>query len=196
MNSAEQGVTQGCSLSPILFSVLINELLSEVEQAELNGGGKIGSPDDFVGVTESEGKLQELINVVLTLYKTFGKVVEFKKYLHGPGDAGLRLLFKFRSETHGLNEELGRHCGREGMKECLLCGDECESVSHVLWECPAYNICKSDFTANRIFLGKGFRISSLLIVRESLPLCWGRKTFHHSLSLLGVCFAYLGAKKS
>ena len=25
------------------------------------------------------------------------------------------------------------------MKECLLCDDECESVSHVLWECPAYS---------------------------------------------------------
>ena len=24
-------------------------------------------------------------------------------------DAGTRLLFKFRSGTHGLNEELGRH---------------------------------------------------------------------------------------
>ena len=33
--------------------------------------------------------------------------VEFKKYLHGVADAGSRLLFKFRSGTHGLNEELG-----------------------------------------------------------------------------------------
>ena len=32
--------------------------------------------------------------------------------------AGSRLLFKFRSGTHGLNEELGRHRGREGNKEC------------------------------------------------------------------------------
>ena len=37
---------------------------------------------------------------------------------------------------HGLNEELGRHRGREGRKECLLCDAECESVSHVLWDCP------------------------------------------------------------
>ena len=45
-------------------------------------------------------------------------------------------MFKFRSDTHGLNEELGRHRGRE---ECLLCDDECESLSHnMLWECPAY----------------------------------------------------------
>ena len=44
----------------------------------------------------------------------------------------------------------------------------------------------------RIFLGKGFRISSLLIVRESLSLRWavscGRKTFHHYLSLLRGMF--------
>ena len=33
---------------------------------------------------------------------------EFKKYLHGHSDEGARLLFKFRSGTHGLNEELGR----------------------------------------------------------------------------------------
>ena len=31
--SLEQGVAQGCSLSPILFSVLINDLLIEVEKA-------------------------------------------------------------------------------------------------------------------------------------------------------------------
>ena len=31
------------------------------------------------------------------------------------------------------------------MKECLLCDDECESVSHVLWECPAYSSLRSNF---------------------------------------------------
>ena len=35
MFSVEQGVAQGCSLSPILFSVVINDLLKDVEQAEL-----------------------------------------------------------------------------------------------------------------------------------------------------------------
>ena len=36
-----------------------------------------------------------------------------------------------------MNEELGRHRGREGKSECVLCGAECESVLHVLWECSA-----------------------------------------------------------
>ena len=83
--------------------------------------------------------------VKLTIYKTFGKNVEYKKYLHGISDAGTRLLFKFRSGTHGLNEELGRHRGREGRSQCTLCGDECESVAHVLWDCPAYSSIRISF---------------------------------------------------
>ena len=55
-------------------------------------------------------------------------------------------MFKFRSGTHGLNKELGRHRGREGRKkECLLWDDECESVSHVLWDCAVYNTLRNDF---------------------------------------------------
>ena len=59
---------------------------------------------------------EEAINtkVKLDIYKRFGKSVEFNKYLHGVCDAGSRVLFKFRSGTHGVNEELGRHRGREG----------------------------------------------------------------------------------
>ena len=99
-------------------------------------------------ISERESKrFEEGLNtkVKLTLYKTFGKAIEFKKYLHGVADAGSRLLFKFRSGTHGLNEELGRHRGRDGNKECVLCGNECESVSHVLWECSAYCNSRADF---------------------------------------------------
>ena len=53
--------------------------------------------------------------------------------MHGVGDA------VFRSGTYGSNEELGRHRGREGKSECGLCGAECESVVHVLWECSVYS---------------------------------------------------------
>ena len=97
------------------------------------------------GIDERESSnFEEGINskVKLSLYKTFGKVVEF---LCGVGDAGTRLLFKFRSGMHGLNEELGRHREREGRKEFLLCVAECESVSHVLLDCPAYASIRSAF---------------------------------------------------
>ena len=42
-------------------------------------------------------------------------------------DAGSRLLFKFRSGTHGLNEELGRHRGMKE-RECILCAHVVLSV--------------------------------------------------------------------
>ena len=48
-------------------------------------------------------------------------------------------------ERMGLNEELKRHRGREGKLECALCGAECESVVHVLWECSAYSSSRASF---------------------------------------------------
>ena len=79
------------------------------------------------------------------MYRRFGGKREFKKYLRGRSDEGARLLFKFRSGTHGLNEELGRHSDRDGRVECTLCGAECESVVHVLWECSSYSTCRDNF---------------------------------------------------
>ena len=67
----EASMAQGCSLSPILFSVFINDLLVEVQEAglglQLNSGSSIGGllfADDFVGITDSKEKLQKLIDVV------------------------------------------------------------------------------------------------------------------------------------
>ena len=53
--------------------------------------------------------------------------------------------FKFRSGTHDLNEELGRHRRRKGKTECSLCGNECVNVSHVFWECSAYSTTRASF---------------------------------------------------
>ena len=71
--NVEQGVAQGCSLSPILFSIFINDLLKEIEQTELgiqlSSGKKVGGmlfADDFVGVSDSKESLQKLIDVVYT----------------------------------------------------------------------------------------------------------------------------------
>ena len=47
-------------------------------------------------------------------------------------------MFKLRSGTHGLNEELGWHRGKNDKAEYILCGAECENVIHTLWEYPAY----------------------------------------------------------
>ena len=57
-------MAQGCSLSRILFSDFINDLLIEVEKAglgvQLNNGKSIGSLlflDDFVGMSDSREDL-------------------------------------------------------------------------------------------------------------------------------------------
>ena len=111
--------------------------------------------------------------VKLSLYRTFCKAVEFKAYLHGECDTGSRLMFKFRSGTHGLNEELGGHRRREGRKECLLCDDECESVSHVLWDCLVYNTLRMTLCVSfRSFLGIGLNILRAWIVLKSI-FCFG-----------------------
>ena len=44
-----------------------------------------------------------------------------------------------------INEELGRHRGREGKLKRSLCADECENVSHVLWEYSAFSRARASF---------------------------------------------------
>ena len=68
--SVEQGVVQGCSLSPILFSVFISDLLEEIDRTpigiQLKSGNMVGGllfADDFVGITESFENLQQLIDI-------------------------------------------------------------------------------------------------------------------------------------
>ena len=81
----------------------------------------------------------------LRVYRELKEVFECKKYLYGVPDMGSKLLFRFRSGTHGLNEELGRHITSNVSKACVFCNCDCESVEHVLWECPAYSNNRSVF---------------------------------------------------
>ena len=61
---------------------------------------------------------------------------------------GFKLFFRFRSRTHGINEELGRHNTRNSSKACFFCGCECESIEHVLWECSEYSSIRKEFIRN------------------------------------------------
>ena len=41
------------------------------------------------------------------------------------------------------------------MTGCIMCGDECESAVHVLWECPAYIDSREEFVVKlRAILGE------------------------------------------
>ena len=54
-------------------------------------------------------------------------------------------LVENQCRKNGLNEELGRHRGKNDDRRCKLCRGECESVVHVLWECPAYDSIRNNF---------------------------------------------------
>ena len=46
----------------------------------------------------------------------------FKSFVISSSHSGMgsKLLFRFRSGTHGLNEELGRHSSRNSSKACFF----------------------------------------------------------------------------
>ena len=122
--------------------------LEDIGRGESTSASFLACAEECISERESR-RFEERLNtkVKLDFYKWYGKSVEFKKYmyLHGVCDARSRLLFKFRSGTHKLNEELGRNRGREGKMECSLCGDERENVSHVFWDCSTYSSTRASF---------------------------------------------------
>ena len=69
--SINQGVAQGCTLSPTLFLIYINGLLNEIEKCpELgvefskNKMSGVLFADDFVGIAETRQALQSLIDII------------------------------------------------------------------------------------------------------------------------------------
>ena len=65
--SVEQGVAQGCSLSPILFYIIEGMVEKANLGIQLSSGKKVGwllFADDFVGVCNSSESLQSLIDTI------------------------------------------------------------------------------------------------------------------------------------
>ena len=73
------------------------------------------------------------------VYKELKHGIGFEKYLKHAKGCSSRFLLKFRSDTHGLFEELSRHAKRGGSQECPNCGACKESAEHVLFEYASYN---------------------------------------------------------
>ena len=89
-----------------VWSRIINDLFVSLELEWLKDGSSSLKALAWESISERESKrFEEGLNtkVKLTLYKTFGKAIEFKKYLHGVADAGSRLLTlaaRMRSEGY------------------------------------------------------------------------------------------------
>ena len=56
--------------------------------------------------------------------------VELEDYLEYVKEVHTRLFLKFRSDTHDLSEELGRHAKKSGSQEFPNCGAFKVSVEH------------------------------------------------------------------
>ena len=129
-----------CKVVDHLFSSLgldKAEWLEDIRKGSCSLKSFLGVAGEGIDERES-GKFEEGLNskVKLSLYRT---IVEFKKYLRGVGDAGTRLLFKFRSGMHGLmkswggieEEKAGRSvcCVMQSVRVLVTC---CGIVLHTL----------------------------------------------------------------
>ena len=84
---------QRCKVVNHLFSSLgldKAEWLEDIRKGSCSLKSFLGVAGEGIDERESGKGLNS--KVKLSLYRTFGKIVEFKKYLRGVGDAGTRLL--------------------------------------------------------------------------------------------------------
>ena len=82
---------------------------------------------------------------------------------------------------------------REGKKECVLCGDECESVSHTLWDCSAYTSIRAQFLVKlKASLGGSYaRFETMSSLDKSSFLLGNELWEEHFESLLALVKAYI-----
>ena len=82
-------------------------------------------------------------------------------------------MFNFRSGTHSLNEELGRHRDREGKSQCPLCGYECESVTRAMGMFSVYDIRNSFLKKLNELLGDRYvDFSALSKIEKAASELW------------------------
>ena len=97
-------------------------------------------------------------------------------------DAGTTLLFKFRSGTHGLNEELGRLRGREGY---TLCGAHCKKLKACFHPTMGHLSCMfKDFhnsQCSELLSGLGHKIFIIFSLWPQNFLLFVRKFLHYNV---------------
>ena len=83
----------------------------------------------------------------LELFLQANENMELKPYLSGPLSLGARLMFRFRSGNIALNGPMALS-NRTLDPACPCCHAECESVTHCLVQCPAYDQFRADFMSH------------------------------------------------
>ena len=113
----------------------------------------------------------------LRVYKELTRGVGYEEYLKHVKGPSSRLFFKFRSGTHGLFEELGRHTKRDGSQECPNCGACKESVEHVLFECASYDSQRQKFFGymKQILTPEAFDVFIDSSIFDKAVFCLGEK---------------------
>ena len=86
-----------------------------------------------------------------------------------------------------MKSYIGRHKGRNGMMGCILCGDECEGVVYVLWECLAYKDSREEFAIKlRAILGEAFKDFEVLNSFEKAYFVLGHELWMENFDSLVV----------
>ena len=72
-----------------------------------------------------------------------------------------------------------------GKKECVLCGDECESVSHTLWDCSAYTSIRAQFLLKlKASLGGSYARFEAMSSLDKSSFVLGNELWEESLQAL------------
>ena len=108
----------------------------------------------------------------MRVYKELKHVVRFEEYLKYVKGHPYRLFLKFRSGTHGLFEELGRHAKMGGSQECPNCGACKESVEHAVFKCAS---CDSKRKIKQVLTSEAFETVTHDSTFDKAVFCLGEK---------------------